>query len=175
MIEWKHTHGYTNDPAVLVSIDPGKKASGYAIFVKRELVACGMAAQAEDLLKHWGADSQPGPAGVCHARGWPAIVVMEYPKVYDRRRWKGDPNDLLPITAAGALLAGVLHPKRFKIVHPEEWKGQTPKEIQNSRDLGALSSMEVAAVGAAGIAPSKAHNMIDAIGIGLWELERNAI
>ena len=49
------------------------------------------------------------------------------------------------------------------------------KEIQNSRDLGVLSSMEVAIAGAADIAPSKAHNMIDAIGIGLWELKRNAI
>lgn len=169
IVEWKHNHGHHPDPGVLVSIDPGKKANGYAIFVDRELVACGMTGDASEVLKHWSL------GGVCQARSWPELVVMEYPKIYDRRRWKGDPNDLLPITAAGAHLAGTLHPMRFKIGLPEDWKKQTPKEIQNERDMGVLSPAELEVVEAVGIAPSKRHNMIDAVGVGLWELKRNAI
>ena len=170
MIEWKHPRDSMNDPALLVSIDPGKHVSGYAIFFKCRLVECGMAKEAEDLTRHWGRTSS-----VCCSLGWPETVTMEMPQIYDRRRWKGDPNDLLPITAAGALLAGSLNPQIFKVVTPEEWKGQTPKEIQNDRDMGVLYPAELEVVEAAGITPSKIHNMIDAIGIGLWELKRNAI
>lgn len=171
IIEWKHNHGHQPDPGVLVAIDPGKKASGYAIFIDRELKACGMAEEAGDLIYHWHAY----PDRVCFGRSWPELVVMEYPKIYDRRRWKGDPNDLLPITAAGAHLAGTLHPMRFKIGMPEDWKGQTPKKVQNVRDRGVLSLAELAVVDAVSLAPSKMHNVIDAIGVGLWELKRNAI
>ncbi len=170
MITWKHDFGHRSDD-ILVAIDPGKRASGYAIFLDRELKACGLAKDASDILRHWYSP----PDRVCWCRGWPELVVMEYPKIYDRRRWKGDPNDLLPITAAGAFLAGVLQPVRLKIVHPEEWKGQTPKEIQNARDQGVLSPAELAVLESVPVAAGKMHNVIDAVGIGLWELKRNAI
>ncbi len=164
MITWKHDFGRRPDDGVLVTIDPGKLSSGYAIFIDRELKACGLAKDASDILRHWRL-----------GRSWPELVVMEYPKIYDRRRWKGDPNDLLSITAAGAFLAGALHPMRFKIVQPEEWKGQTPKEIQNARDERVLSPDEVAVLESVPVAAGKMHNVIDAVGIGLWELKRNAI
>ena len=163
MITWKHKYpdNHNPDPDMLVTIDPGKLVSGYAMFFEKKLKACGLAKDAADILQY----------GVLQ----PGLIVMEYPKVYDRRRWKGDPNDLLPITAAGAFLAGVLQPTRLKIVHPEEWKGQTPKEIQNARDQGVLSPDEVEVLESVPVAAGKMHNVIDAVGIGLWELKRNAI
>lgn len=46
------------------------------------------------------------------------------------------------------------------------WKGSVPKKIHNSRVLALLSDSERA------ILPSRDHNMIDAVGLGLWALGR---
>lgn len=168
MIEWVHDFDHDADDGVLVSLDPGKRASGYAIWVDRELAACGLAKQAGDLLYHWA--SYPDRA--CFGRSWPGAAIMEMPKIYDRRRWKGNPNDLIPISAAGALMLGALRPNVFAVVIPEDWKGQVPKEVQNNRDRKALSAAELAVLDSAPVAASKLHNVIDAIGIGLWALKR---
>lgn len=169
MIEWDYLVDHKPDPGVLVSLDPGKHVSGFGIFVDRELVACGLAESPADLLYHWAAY----PDRACFGRGWPERVVMELPKIYDKRRWKGDPNDLLPIAAAGAMILGALRPARFRVVLPEDWKGQTPKKVQNTRDRRALSPTELAVLDAAPVAAGKLHNVIDGIGIGLRELKRH--
>lgn len=168
MTKWKHKHGHQADAGVLVSLDPGKHAVGYAIFVDRELKACGLAENASDVIYHW----HIYPERACFGRSWPERVVMEIPKIYDRRRWKGNPNDLLPVAANGALIAGTLRPTHFEVVIPEDWKGQTPKEIQNTRDQRVLSPAELAVLKAVPVAASKLHNVIDAVGIGLWALKR---
>lgn len=171
-MKWKHEHGHTPDPDVFVSLDPGKHAVGYAIFIDRELKACGLAKQAGDVKYHWMAEEYTDEPTVCRNRSWPERIVMEIPQIYDRRRWKGNPNDLLPIIAHGALIAGTLHPIYFETVTPEDWKGQVPKEIQNERDRRALTPTELDVLTSAPVAASKLHNVIDAVGVGLWALKR---
>lgn len=149
-----------HDVAMLVSIDPGKWASGYAIWIDAVLVACGLAKTQNDILKHW----QPG--GVCYGRGWPVRVLLELPQVYGRKQQKGDPNDLVYVSAAGAHLGGAVRPAELKVVLPRQWKGTTPKPIHNERTLRALTTTERR------LAP-KNHNVLDAIGLGLWEFQRD--
>ena len=141
---------------ILVSIDPGKHKSGFAIFENDELVACGLVkTQSNDLRKEW--------AGKAWA--WPELGVVEAPRVYDRRRWKGDPNDLIDIAIAGGFVLGGVHPKQLKVIRSEDWKGRTPKKIQAKRTLAKLSLQERKLV-------PPDHNVVDAVGIGLWELRR---
>ena len=57
-----------SDAGVMVSIDAGKKASGYGIWTDSKLVACGMAKEGTDLTRHWL------PNAACFGRGSPAFV-----------------------------------------------------------------------------------------------------
>lgn len=142
---------------MIVAIDPGKRASGWAVFWKRELWACGFGNSADPILDA--------------TEGEPDLALIEAPRVYDRRRWKGDPNDLIDISIAGAILLGSLRPERIKVIRPQDWKGQTPKDVQAGRTLAKLSRAERSRLDGA-TTKGKMHNVIDAVGIGLWELER---
>lgn len=53
---------------------------------------------------------------------------------------------------------------------PVQWKGSVPKEIHNARVLARLSDAELRAIPK--LPKSKLHNVIDAIGLGLWALGR---
>lgn len=60
-------------------------------------------------------------------------------------------------------------------VQPVVWKGGAiPKWVQNPKDLARLSKVERLRfdMRVAGLAPSKHHNVLDAIGIGLWAVGR---
>jgi hypothetical protein len=142
---------------MIVAIDPGKHASGWAVFWDGKLWACGFGNDADPILDV--------------TEGIVDLVVLEVPRVYDRKRWKGDPNDLIDISVAGGILVGALRPETVKLVRPQDWKGQTPKGVQADRTLAKLTKAEAERLN--GVASkSKLHNVIDAIGIGLWELKR---
>jgi len=141
----------------LLSIDPASDAerSGWAYYRDRQLALAGI--------------------------GWPPfsadIIVIERPQVYPHGGKKqADPNDLISVALFGGRLLQSVARKETTIIaiHPRQWKGQVPKEIHNRRVLKQLSSSERIAYahGTKGIAPSKVHNVIDAIGIGLWRLGR---
>ncbi len=145
---------------MMVTVDPGKHASGWAAFKNGELVLCGYTGSAKTLV-----------ATLYPIFQNPRLVVVEAPRVYDRRRWKGDPNDLIDISIAGGILVGALRPEEIKIIRPQDWKGQTPKDIQAERTLAKLTEAERLQLEGV-TTKSKLHNVIDAVGIGLWELKR---
>lgn len=145
---------------MMVAIDPGKHASGWAAFVGGELVLCGYTGSAKTLV-----------AALYPIYREPSLAVIEAPRVYDRKRWKGDPNDLIDISIAGGILVGALRPKEIRIIRPQDWKGQTPKHIQADRTLAKLTEAERSQLEGV-TTKSKLHNVIDAVGIGLWELKR---
>jgi len=97
------------------------------------------------------------------------VVVIELPQIYKVR--KVDPNDLARLAALGGELAEASGAKHVEYVLPAEWKGQTPKAIAQARAHAALTAYELKGVAAI---PQKtlAHNMWDAIGIGLARLGR---
>jgi hypothetical protein len=168
---------YTKIPAeFLVSMDPGKKLLGLAIFKRttKELTRA-------VLIK----GDEPALLGVAVAdflfvekpmRPKNLCFVSEYPQVY--RFSKGDPNDLLPLSeCVGAVKAALLSheliagPEYWATYLPREWKGQVPKDVMVSRIQERLSKDERARVELPR-AKSLSHNVWDAIGIGLKALGR---
>ncbi len=163
----------------LIAIDPGKHGCGIAVFHDGHLVACdfieGNRAEIVEKGHHVGFDH-------VHMHG--VLVVLEKPVVYDRKNWEGDPNDLIEITLTGALLAAAVHidghKYEFEAVTPQQWKGQTPKEIMNKRvwkflhtdDASDHYELQRALDGRRRTTGGKWHNVLDAIGIGLWRLKR---
>jgi len=143
----------------MIAIDPGKW-SGWALFFHGKLQAAGVLSEATILDK---------PPMVEWA---PAVAVIEIPRAYPLGKGKGDPQDLIKL----AILAGDLrgfyrrHGLHTELVEPRRWKGTVPKDIHGERVLGALAPDEAAILPT--LPKSKRHNMVDAIGLGLWWLEK---
>ena len=145
---------------MLLSVDPGTRSLAWASWHDR-LSACGLArtkkqglgAQAHDLVTQL-------PAGDLE-------VVVELPRIYpyDKKR---QPNDLIDL-AFVAGMCGLLGDSVTAVV-PTTWKGQTPKPIHHRRIMEQLTMEELLVVKAciANIPKSLRHNVIDAIGIGLY-------
>ena len=102
-------------------------------------------------------------------------LVIEMPRIYPRSRSKGDPNDLVALAYAAGMVVGNLGVKT-QIVEPRTWKGTVPKEkrwdlyIIHKRIGLSLTPTESSIYLKAleQVAPSKRHNITDAVGIGLW-------
>jgi hypothetical protein len=92
-------------------------------------------------------------------------LVVEWPKVYQGGKQKGDPSDLLPLAGVDSAVAALLPSRVVRTVYPFEWKGQVPKAIMTTRILARLSAEERAVLNACDCIPSLRHNVIDAIGI----------
>lgn len=157
---------------ILVSIDPGVHSSALAVWyaptsgfeTSRGILyraglstPCGGSQGATgvfDLLASWGASQAP--------------VVIEVPVKYPTRR--STHRDVERMLAVVRELKAAYPPASWFEVSPFGWKGNTPKGIQGARILSALTKVEHDAV----TWPKKAlrHNVVDAIGIGLWRLGR---
>lgn len=94
-----------------------------------------------------------------------ARVVIECPQVY--ARGKGDPNDLIDL----ARVVGALETlsRDCVVVRPRTWKGTLPKKIHHERVLKELTTEERAVLGTK---KKIDHNILDAVGLGLWALKR---
>lgn len=165
----------------LLSVDPGIRGCGAALFRAGELVAC---AYVKNPMK-----SGSGPAecasmvcAVCICGMLDLVIinvlVVEWPQVYQRGggRTRGDANDLLGLAGVGGGLAARFWEADTKVrsVSPSEWKGQVPKDAIALRVESRLSEAERVAydAGVTAVAPSLRHNVSDAVGIGLWGLGR---
>lgn len=151
----------------VIGIDPGKH-TGWSVFKNGVLFQAG-ADRFEDVFK-----DPPFVDSV--------VVVVEAPRHYPNKS-KGDVNDLLDLSEmVGALMGryrmmtGVTTVKR---VFPRNWKGSVSKLIHNARTLEKLNGIEVSLLPkkrADARRKSKAqnydHNMLDAVGLGLWFLGR---
>ena len=130
---------------------------------------------------------------------WTALrAVIETPRIYPHdppRR----PNDILELATAAGRLEGWLqrHSIVTRLVFPLDWKGQVKKPIHHQRIWRVLDERErdlvaeaalmstkaieakiyracdtLAKTGAVRRYSWKAHNLLDAVGIGLWDLRR---
>lgn len=99
-------------------------------------------------------------------------LVLEWPQVYQGGRQKGDPNDLLPLAALNGALRTLFPAPRLHLPRPSDWKGQVPKDIMGARILSKLTAEEKAVWNAAQFPKSLAHNVLDAVGLGLYSLRR---
>ncbi len=165
----------------LISLDPGTSRQGScaaALFSDGELREAKIFQQLTRVVLH--------PVQIARMfaneaeRIWGGVdeLALEWPVVRRAKQQKGDQADILALAGVCGAFAGVFD-CRVAAYRPEDWKGQIPKPkkgetyIIETRVIAALSPSErdtlyklVAVYGA------RFHNVVDAIGIGLYHLGR---
>lgn len=167
--------------AEVLAIDPSIAETGWAVFAMGELRGAGLAHLPPSWRLKTRAERCDAMARTIRAGALgvgcqhPGDCVIEMPVVRNilSAGSKGDPNDLILLAVLCGAIAHdqLVSDARVTLVKPEEWKGQTPKDITTERAKSRLSPSEIARVqlpSAAGLA----HNVWDAIGIGLWAIGR---
>lgn len=152
------TKGFEGRVRVVLAIDPGAD-QGWAIFENGTLTACGL-----------------GEPPLTSA---PSRIVLERPMIYPHGRQRARPRDVITL-ALRAGEAGGHYGRAFGVApeyfEPDEWKGgPVSKQAHHPRIWKRLSDAEgrVVSVSAGRLALGKQHNVLDAIGIGLFALGRN--
>lgn len=155
-----------------VYIDPGSTALGWTGVDGYEFITCG-------LLRP--------PAGgsivdcMHKIPGATSKILIERPTVYPHGNAKGDPNDLVHIALMGGVAAGVARCRggdtaQIVEVQPGAWKGQVEKSVMVERILDLLTVTErrtfESEMKTQRIPPSLQHNVVDSIGLWLWDIER---
>ena len=150
----------------LAAIDPGVHEIGWAIFNGAELEAAGLIEGS--LLSHLSKELE-----FLFDHHKPSAAVVEIPQVYQQRSWKGDPNDLISVAVvAGVAVAALSRYTVVELVRPHAWKGNRPKNVDNRLTRTRLNAGERIKVETCGVSKGKRHNVVDAVGIGLWKLRR---
>lgn len=145
---------------VFVAIDPGQQ-TGWSIWSVNGLVACGL-----------GDPRQHGQHVVTSESEIDVIneAWIERPVIYPRS--KARPNDIISLALNAGQWAGIYNCLGcdFHYVEPAQWKGQVPKDIHHSRIWSTLTAKDQEAVNRAfkKTAVAKRHNIMDAVGLGLW-------
>jgi hypothetical protein len=108
-----------------------------------------------------------------------ASLVIERPQIYSPKVSKADPDDIITLAmragkAVQYFLDRGLNESNVLEVKPATWKGQVKKEVHHARILKALLHEEVLLLTAflEPVAKAKRHNVLDAVGLGLWALGR---
>jgi hypothetical protein len=132
-------------------------------------------------------------------RGDLYAAVIENPRISGQTRGK-DPNDLMDLAVVVGDLRGVIRARcgvEAELVAPVSWKGNEVKPIHHSRVWAALAPAErLTLADCIGWTPEeveakieeacqkyaqlgrvvgyswRAHNLLDAVGLGLWGLKR---
>lgn len=149
--------------STLIAIDPGTRALGFAIFEDRELRRCGLV-RAFDLDNMCRTlRTHPITEGIY------SNVVVEVPQVY---RHTKDASALIKVALVAGACASVLVAGQIETVLPHAWKGTRPKEICNKLTRSILEPEELDILTAVDAPKSLMHNVVDAVGIGLWKVGR---
>lgn len=182
-------------PNVLLSIDPGLRGCGAAVFLDGKLLRA-------EYVKNTAPEDLNGPRAwalmavsvLCWATAllndaipptallstvWPIDrLAVEMPQTYGGRAKKGDANDLLPLAGVDAALAALLPYADVDYKVPHGWKGgiEKPKKaadayIIKDRVIARLSPAELVQTVWPG---NKRHgwDVADGIGVGLAALGR---
>jgi len=173
-----------------ITIDPGVRGCGLAVWRSGGLA----------FAAYLPRDTRPGPSCVAMGRAldhalagrvWSAGAV-EWPVQRHGAAHYVRRSDISDLTAVAAVCAYVLSQHGAEVLTPlpERWKGQVPKHIHTARVIGgALAREKLPRVeGYQSSAPgllsglelsricwetrALSHNIVDAIGIGLWALGR---
>lgn len=160
--------------STLLAIDPGVRGVGLAYFRDAKLH---YAAYIKNPVEEGGGpEAWFGLADAVYFRfkelGYSVeTYVLEIPQIY--RVSKGDPNDLIQIAGVGAAIGASFPLKRAIGYRPREWKGTVKKEIHHPRILAQLTDEERAVI--AEDRKTLIHNVHDAIGLGLFQLESDGL
>ena len=162
----------------MIAIDPGLRGCGVAVFHDGKIAQAGYIRGAKTGRGPavWSVMAQAVRNEVFMWEPENTPLAIERPQVYTVGKSKGDPDDLLELTGVvGAICYA--HGGPVTAYRPREWKGQLPKEIHHNRirkHLAAEGRLEATERLLAGVPPSLAHNVWDAIGLGRFALSRGA-
>ena len=140
----------------LIAIDPGDFA-GVALFEDELLKRVEFVVGAARVGWKW-----EGPSH--------CDVVCEVPQKYVGSN--AEMQSLLTLAVTAGYLIGAVQPSTVRTCFPRDWKGQRPKKVDNAYTLKLLTDQERQILEGSDIPASQRHNVIDAIGIGLWALRR---
>lgn len=146
-----------SEAEILLAVDPGVDASGWAVFIKGQLVSCGFDDNAVVVGRF--------------VSGVSATLVIERPQA-DGRLKGVDPQDVLDLSLAVGVFLGAARALGLGVAayQPREWKGQLPKEVTTERAKRLLAPYELTRIPK--LTKKKIHNTWDAIALGLFALKR---
>lgn len=152
--------------ASLLSIDPGTKAVGWALFENSVLSSAGLSLSRALTL---------GELCSVHSASIPqADVVVCEQMEYHPGRGNSFPASLLLVQWVGAFLCANRARDTSLPLLAREWKGNIPKEIHHGRIVQALSEQESNVLCGSLLTCRKSNHkeLLDAVGIGLYHLNR---
>ncbi len=156
----------------ICAVDPGTKETGLALFEDGKLKHCKLL-RAKTLT---GMISELANVDLPALFDEPDVVIVEQPTIYPRDGAKKS-NALIKVSliagaAASAFGCGTWTAVNF--VEPRTWKGSVPKDIHNMRTLDKLDPDELLVYTERTLymPVGIVHNMVDAIGLGLYEIGR---
>lgn len=139
-----------------IAVDPGDNA-GIATFHDGRLASIELVKDAVERCWRWKGQ-----------KGLP--VICEMPEKFFNS--PASVQSLLTLSFTAGYLVSALHPSWVRKVTPREWKGQRPKAVDNALVQHLLNDQERHILRASRISETQKHNVVDAIGIGLWYLRR---
>ena len=158
--------------ATTISIDPGYRYLGFAVWGGDELLKAGLLkASPSSEWDRW--DGQP-PSFVeigdliLNTEWSQRYAIIEFPKVY---RTTPNADSIVRLAAACGAYTGILQAAGFQVewVEPRAWKGTVPKDIMYKRILAKVPKSKYTVID-----KIHDHNVVDAVGIGLWKLRQRA-
>lgn len=145
--------------AYILAIDPGVNM-GWAVFESDRLRGCGLGGSTLDV-------TTPGH-----------LAIIEHPMIYPGGKTK-DPNAIVKLAVSAGEMSGMLKAcgwPKVSWVLPRAWKGTIDPDMCNARIWNRLDAEEQRIVDRAVVSQkiisSKRHNVLDAIGIGLYACSR---
>ena len=147
---------------MILCVDPGTTCAGFAIFSKSDssLIRCGVF-RGDDWIDT--ANKIPEFEGI-------EKLIIEDPRIYPVTNV--NPNDLMKLAKAVGAIVAKIDAKHTKLVTPSKWKKSVPKKIHQKRIWRTLEEKEKEILDGCLCPKSLHHNVVDAVGIGLWELKR---
>jgi hypothetical protein len=156
----------------MICVDPGLRGCGVAEFVEGNLTRAAYVKNPRAEGRGYAAHASMAGA-IYNWVGKPVVdkFIIEHPRIYPgSAQQKGDLNDLLDVVGVGSAIAASFPEYTVDSVFPSDWKGQVPKDVMTARISKAILQNERACIEKC--PASLMHNLLDAVGIGLWKLSR---
>lgn len=163
---------------IVIGIDCGIKYIGLSLFVNNVLNNCAYIESSEKGDQNGAVNlvslvENVRETGFIKNISQDFHVIIEYPEQY---AYSPAPRSSVQGLAYTAGALTYMFSQSFgasvQLVLPKEWKGQVPKEIFLKRIEKRLDEQEKSVLDSKSLPLSKKHNVIDAIGIGLYYLKR---
>lgn len=149
---------------LLVAVDPGLRACGFASFWQGVLIWAQYvenAYQGDDRVEMW----RGAQVAFQRLEVAPDMIVVEKPQIYQR---SPDPNNLVDLAIVAGMAVGSWPGAKAYAYWPHEWKGTVPKDVMIERIRSWLTPAELSTLPA--LPKGKLHNVLDAVGLGIHHL-----